>query len=74
MSETEIAEERLRRDKTGADLALAKLTGELAAMDYLTNKRVEGKLGDTQWREIVERRDELRRGIKSLKALADGHC
>ena len=74
MSEAEIAEEQFKRGKTDIHSQLANLASELTAMDYLTSKRVEGKISDTRWGEIVDRRDELRHRIKQLKALADGHC
>ena len=74
MTEAEIAEEQFKREKTDAHSQLARFLGELLALDYLTNKRVEGKISDTRWGEIVERRDELRRRIKQLKVLTDGHC
>ena len=74
MTEAEIAEEQFKREKTDTHSQLANLASELVAMDYLTSKRVEGKISDTRWSEIVERRDELRRRIKQLKVLTDGHC
>jgi hypothetical protein len=72
MSPAEIAAEDQRRAQSDTFGQLEKLHTALAALDYLTNKRVEGELDDAAWQCVVDERNDLRCRIRSLRALTEG--
>jgi len=71
MTDAEVCEERQARDAIDARANLRDeidgLVGQLASMDYLTNKYIEGKIDGERWTQIVQERDAIRRRISELK-------
>ena len=46
---------------------IADIKQALAALDHKTNKYIEGKLTEDEWREIIIRRDEMRAAINVIE-------
>ena len=65
------AEIKAKREKHGADIQkhneIAALKKQLANMDYMTSKHIDGEYTDGEWAAIASKRKGIRESIRKLE-------